>query len=120
LLLHDLAELLELRIVSEELEVPEALLLASLGGGSCSRATTAAGAGAAALLGGEVEQVDISIIVTASAGGRSGLTGRSGGLLEMLGNALTNNQSWGLEVGESRFWGRDIHSRDTPQHGRGC
>jgi hypothetical protein len=59
-----LAELLELGIVAEELEIPEALLL-GLGAGSRSRTTAAAGAGTTALLSGKVKQVNVTVIVTA-------------------------------------------------------
>jgi hypothetical protein len=59
-----LAELLELGIVAEELEIPEALLL-GLRAGSRSRTTAAAGAGTTALLSGKVKQVNVTVIVTA-------------------------------------------------------
>jgi hypothetical protein len=100
LLLHHLAELLELGVVSEPLEVPEALLLSS-GRGSgisacaCTSTSSTARTGAATLLGGQIEQIHVPVIVTTGGGGsgsgsgsRGSLAGGGSGLLEMLGDAL--------------------------------
>jgi hypothetical protein len=109
LLLHHLAELLKLGVGAEPLEIAQALPTGSScsGGsgdaGARSRSATAACTRAAALLGGKVEQVHISIIIAASGStggrGRGGGSGGSGsgrgslasatrGLLEMLGDSL--------------------------------
>lgn len=86
LLLHHLAELLELGVGAEPLEIAQALptgsSCSSRGGDTGARSrsattTAAARTRAAALLGGEVEQVDIPVIVTAS--GSTGGRGRGGG-----------------------------------------
>ena len=98
LLLHHLAELLELGVVTEKLEVPEALR-GGCGSRACTRARTAstARARAAALLGGQVEQVHVPVIIATTGRGSGGgggsssrgsLGGRSSGSLEMLGDAL--------------------------------
>lgn len=89
LLLHYLAQLLKLRVMAEELEVPKALLLSrgNGGGGSGGRARSRAASTAvasAALLGGEIEQVHIPFIATSC----RGLASRRGGLLEVGRNAL--------------------------------
>ncbi len=103
MLLHNLAQLLELRVVSKEIEIAKTLLVVTpsgSGGGSsgslssrraCASASAGAGAGTT-LLCSEVEEVDISIITyrrVASGRGRgsSSLAGRSL-LLEVLGNTL--------------------------------
>lgn len=99
LLLHDLAELLELRVVPEEVEVAESRL-ARGGAGTGSRSgharVSAAATSSAALLGGEVEEVDVALLTSAGglarrAGGRRRRGSGSRGaplLLDVLGDAL--------------------------------
>ena len=98
LLLHDLAELLELGVIPKEIEVPEARgPRGCSGSGRSSGRTrvTPAPAAAATLLGREVEEIDVALITT-STGRLSRAAGRcrgSGGrsaplLLNVFGDAL--------------------------------
>lgn len=97
LLLDDLAQLLELGIVTQEIEVAQALLTA--GGSSCDGSsrirlsTTRTSTGSRALSGSEVKEVDWTIVTTGRWGGgsrgrsRGGLTSR-GRLFNVVGNTL--------------------------------
>lgn len=116
-MLDDLAKLLELGIVSEEVQVAESLLT-SCGGGrrnGCGGIGCAAGSRGAAtlsMLRCQIEEIDVAIIVKACWGG----TGRGGGgrlfgglalcrggllLLKILGDALGSGGlvSWSTKQG---------------------
>ena len=93
LLLHHLAELLELRVIPEEVEVAETCGGPGTrgGGGGATRLSTAS---TTALLGSKVEEVDVALLTASArggcaAGGRRGCGSRSAPLLlDVLGDAL--------------------------------
>lgn len=92
LLLHHLAELLELRVIPEEVEVAETCGgPGTRGGGGAARLSTAS---TTALLGSKVEEVDVALLTASAsggcaAGGRRGCGSRSAPLLlDVLGDAL--------------------------------
>jgi hypothetical protein len=88
LLLDDLAKLLELRIMSEEIQVAEistALSCCCGCGGSRSITATISSTTTATSLSSKIKKIDTSIIIAAFVGGRRGLAWcRCGGLASLL------------------------------------
>lgn len=129
LLLYNLAELLELRIGAQEIQVSEV----STGGGSGSISAAAAGSTSTTGLSGEIEQVDAPTLLVATGlcrlrrnsswGGRGGGSG-SGGLpsllllLDVVGDALTYVLAASKRLGGQGA--RRLRSRDTRRLCQDC
>lgn len=122
LLLHDLAELLELRVLAEEVEVAEARLASLAGAGGChgggdvtvSSTPATASCTTASGLCGEVEQVDALVIVSAD---KVVVSGRlCGGFLGRCASGLLLLDVLRDALGEGRMLApRDRNIRDNEQ-----